>query len=63
MEDNKMVKIISSPGGGLTFCFKLENGENLICDYDECKKVMKKIDKGEIKIVSWEENNEKFSDA
>ena len=55
MKDNKMVKVIFSPGGELTFCFKLENGEVLICDYDECSKVMKKIDKGKIKIVSWEE--------
>ena len=55
MKDNRMVKVIFSPSGELTFYFKLENGEVLICDYNECSKVMKKIDKGEIKIVSWEE--------
>ena len=55
MEDNKMVKIISIPGGGLTFCFLLEEGQKLICTYSEVGKIMKRIDKGEIKIKSWEE--------
>lgn len=46
-------------GNELWFFFKLENGEILTCKgLKECKKIMKKIDRGEIKIKSMEEINE-----
>lgn len=46
-----MVKI-SIINGNLQYTFKKEDGSFLICDDNEIKTILKKIKKGEIKIVS-----------
>lgn len=51
--NDKMVKI-SIINGNLQYTFKKEDGSFLICDDNEIKTVLKKIEKSEIKIVSME---------
>ena len=48
-----MVKI-SIVNGNLQYIFKKEDGSFLVCDDNEIKTILKKIKKGEIKIVSME---------
>ena len=49
----KMVKI-EVINGKVQYSFKLEDGTILVCGFNEAKNIMKKIDKGEIKILSME---------
>jgi hypothetical protein len=40
--------------GKLIYKFRLEDGSILECNHSEIKSVIKKIDKGEIKIIPFE---------
>lgn len=51
--DDKMVKM-DVINGKLQYTFKKEDGSFLVCNHNEVKKILKKIEKGEIKIVSME---------
>lgn len=51
--DDKIVQIVLS-NGKLIYKFQLEDGNILECNHSEIKSIMKKIDKGEIKIISFE---------
>lgn len=53
MNDKIMVKI-SIINGKFQYTFKKEDGSFLICDDNEIKTILKKIERGEIKIVSME---------
>lgn len=50
---NQNVKV-AFVNGELQFSFKLENGDILVCNYNEAKSVLDKIEKGELKILSME---------
>ena len=51
--DDKNVQVVVS-NGKLIYRFKLEDGSILECGHKELNSVIKKIDKGEIKIISFE---------
>lgn len=51
--DDKMVKI-SIINGKFQYTFKKEDGSFLVCNDNEIKTILKKIERGEIKIVSME---------
>ena len=50
---DKNVQVVLS-NGKLIYKFQLEDGSILECSHSEIKSVIKKIDKGEIKIISFE---------
>lgn len=51
--DDKNVQVVLS-NGKLIYKFQLEDGSILECNHSEIKNVIKKIDKGEIKIIPFE---------
>ena len=51
--DDKMIRV-DIINGKLQYTFKKEDGSFLVCDDNEIKTVLKKIERGEIKIVSME---------
>lgn len=52
MLDDKIVQVVLV-NGKLIYKFQLEDGSILECNHNEVKNIMKKIDKGEIKIISF----------
>ena len=51
--DNKNVQVVLS-NEKLIYKFRLEDNSILECNHSEVKDIMKKIEKGEIKIIPFE---------